>query len=82
VERASAVESAGPTPGRPPGSQLPALDDAGPGAPGGAFGADSFVKGLVHRFLPDPMYYGWAVAGLGLMAAALSAPGQSFALSF
>jgi hypothetical protein len=40
------------------------------------------VKGLVHRFLPDPMYYGWAVAGLGLMAAALSAPGQSFALSF
>jgi sugar phosphate permease len=40
------------------------------------------VKGAVHRLLPNPSYYGWAVAGLGLMAAALSSPGQSFAISF
>lgn len=40
------------------------------------------MKGVIHRLLPNPSYYGWAVAGLGLLAAALSSPGQSFALSF
>jgi MFS family permease len=36
--------------------------------------------GQGRRVLPS--YYGWTIAGLGLMAAALSSPGQSFALSF
>ncbi len=33
------------------------------------------------RILPNPHYYGWAIVGLGTLASALSAPGQSFALS-
>lgn len=37
---------------------------------------------LLHRIAPNPSYYGWAIAGLGLLASALSSPGQSFALSF
>jgi sugar phosphate permease len=36
---------------------------------------------LWSRSFPNPTYYGWAVVGLGFLCSALSAPGQSFAIS-
>ncbi|MEX0892998.1 MAG: MFS transporter, partial [Gemmatimonadota bacterium] len=41
-----------------------------------------FFRRALGRALPDPAYPGWLAAGLGLLCAALSGPGQSFALSF
>lgn len=42
----------------------------------------SRTRRALHRALPDPSYPGWIAAGIGLLCAALSSPGQSFALSF
>lgn len=42
----------------------------------------SLTRRALHRALPDPSYPGWIAAGIGLLCAALSSPGQSFALSF
>jgi MFS family permease len=33
------------------------------------------------RLFPNPRFYGWAVVSLGFLCSALSAPGQSFAIS-
>lgn len=40
------------------------------------------IRRALDRALPNPGYPGWAAAGVGLLCAALSGPGQSFALSF
>lgn len=40
------------------------------------------LRRAIHRALPNPGYPGWIAAGIGLLCAALSGPGQSFALSF
>lgn len=42
----------------------------------------SLTRRALHRALPDPSYPGWIAAGIGLLCAALSSPGQSFAISF
>lgn len=42
----------------------------------------SRTRRALERVLPDPSYPGWIAAGIGLLCAALSSPGQSFALSF
>lgn len=42
----------------------------------------SLPRRILHQALPDPSYPGWIAAGIGLLCAALSSPGQSFALSF
>lgn len=42
----------------------------------------SLTRRTLHRTFPDPSYPGWIAAGIGLLCAALSSPGQSFALSF
>jgi predicted MFS family arabinose efflux permease len=39
------------------------------------------IRKVVGLVLPDPSYYGWWVVGACLLCAALSAPGQSFALA-
>ena len=39
------------------------------------------VARLWARLFPNPRFYGWAVVGLCFLAAALSSPGQSFAIS-
>jgi MFS family permease len=39
------------------------------------------VRKVVGLVLPNPGYYGWWVVGACLLCAALSAPGQSFALA-
>ncbi|HVS04166.1 MAG TPA: MFS transporter [Thermoanaerobaculia bacterium] len=39
------------------------------------------ARRLAHRVVPDPRYYGWRVALVGMTCAALSGPGQSFLLS-
>lgn len=36
---------------------------------------------MLNRILPNAGYYGWAVVGTAMVCSALSAPGQSFALS-
>jgi predicted MFS family arabinose efflux permease len=33
------------------------------------------------RLFPNPRYYGWTIAGVGLLCSALSSPGQTFALA-
>ncbi len=40
------------------------------------------IRRALARALPNPGYPGWIAAGIGLLCAALSGPGQSFALSF
>lgn len=40
------------------------------------------TRRALERVFPDPAYPGWIAAGIGLLCAALSGPGQSFALSF
>ncbi|HUG40359.1 MAG TPA: MFS transporter [Longimicrobiales bacterium] len=42
----------------------------------------ALIRGALQRVFPDPGYPGWIAAGIGLLCATLSAPGQSFALSF
>lgn len=42
----------------------------------------SVKRGVLERALPNPTYPGWVAAGIGMLCAALSSPGQSFALSF
>jgi MFS family permease len=41
----------------------------------------AFVVRAWARLFPNPRSYGWAVVGLGFLCSALSAPGQSFAIS-
>lgn len=40
------------------------------------------IRRALQRALPNPGYPGWVAAGIGLLCAALSGPGQSYALSF
>lgn len=40
------------------------------------------ARTLLSRIIPRPGYPGWLMVGLGLLSAALSAPGQSFGLAF
>lgn len=40
------------------------------------------ARRLIGAVLPHPGYAGWSMVGLGLLCAALSGPGQSYALTF